>query len=398
MTIQLDEIEIKYNPRTEFEGINELSKSIKRLGILQPLTVAKNGNGKYILLDGERRFMACRKIGLKEVPVIERDLDEDQQKEVPITTDFFKDKLKLSEKIVGVANLINKEKKITDQVLAKRYGWSIAEVKRLLKLSTLHPEVLRLIDEGKLKVNQALELSKVKREDMQIKIAGCMTGHNWYGLVEALEEVAFELPFDDVFTYEEAKKDNKIGIVVKDEDNGERVFTYDKEYFEMKKNEYEEREKKTYEKQEKKSQKHRAEQIELDNTQKKETKEKRKKERTKAKTKFDSTLSTFSDVTVKFLSNKPTKEEIGSLVDKFVFQISMDNCKLILKAFNIPFKASEMQSADYKNEAKKVIGNIVKTETDLIKLILYVDFLGEIYKTTMFDLDGVKKMIVKLSK
>ena len=199
MTLNINDIEIKYNPRTEFEGISELSKSIKRLGVLQPLTVAKNGNGKYVLLDGERRFRACQKIGIIEVPVIERDLDEDQQKEVPIATDFFKDKLKISEKIIGVANLINKEKKLTEQVLAKRYGWSIAEVKRLLKLSTLHPEVLRLIDEGKLKVNQALELVKVKREDMQIKMANCMTQHSWYGLVETLEEVAFELPFDDIF-------------------------------------------------------------------------------------------------------------------------------------------------------------------------------------------------------
>ncbi|PIQ89577.1 MAG: hypothetical protein COV72_02380 [Candidatus Omnitrophica bacterium CG11_big_fil_rev_8_21_14_0_20_42_13] len=398
MTIQLDDIEIKYNPRTQFIGIDELSRSIKELGILQPLTVAKNGNGKYVLLDGQRRFMACKKLGLKDIPVIERNLDEQQQKEVPIATDFFKDKLKLSEKIIGIANLINVEKKVNEQILAKRYGWSVAEVKRLLKLSTLHPEVLKLIDEGTLKVNQGLELSNVKREDVQIKLAHCMTTHSWYGLVEALEEVAFELPFDDVFTYEEAKKDNKIGIVVKDETCGERVFTYDKEYFELKKGEFEEREKKSYAKQEKKSQKNRAEQIELSAQQKKETKEKKKKERTKAKAKLDSTLNIFKDVTLAFLAKKPVKEEIGKLVDKFILQVSMDNCKLILKAFDIPFKASEMQSSDYKNEAKKVIGNLVKTETELIKLILYVDSLSEVYKTTMFDLDGIKKVIVKLAK
>ena len=398
MTIQLDDIEIKYNPRTQFIGIDELSRSIKELGILQPLTVAKNGNGKYVLLDGQRRFMACKKLGLKDIPVIERNLDEQQQKEVPIATDFFKDKLKLSEKIIGIANLINVEKKVNEQILAKRYGWSVAEVKRLLKLSTLHPEVLKRIDEGTLKVNQGLELSNVKREDVQIKLAHCMTTHSWYGLVEALEEVAFELPFDDVFTYEEAKKDNKIGIVVKDETCGERVFTYDKEYFELKKGEFEEREKKSYAKQEKKSQKNRAEQIELSAQQKKETKEKKKKERTKAKAKLDSTLNIFKDVTLAFLAKKPVKEEIGKLVDKFILQVSMDNCKLILKAFDIPFKASEMQSSDYKNEAKKVIGNLVKTETELIKLILYVDSLSEVYKTTMFDLDGIKKVIVKLAK
>ncbi len=78
--------------------------------------------------------------------------------------------------------------------------------------------------------------------------------------------------------------------------------------------------------------------------------------------------------------------------------ISMDNCKLILKAFGVEFKASDMKSSDYKDGAVKVISGIVKNESDLAKLILYVGMLGEIYKTTLFDIDGVKKMIVKMSK
>lgn len=398
MTVKLDDIEIKYNPRTRFEGIDELARSIKELGILQPLTVTKNGNGKYALLDGQRRLLACRKIGLKEVPVIERDLDEDQQKEVPIATDFFKDKLKFSEKVIGVANLINKEKKVNEQVLAKRYGWTVAEVKRLLQLSTLHPEVLIMIDAGQLKVNQALELSKVKREDIQIKLAGCMSQKNWFGLIEALEEVAFELPFDDIFTFEQAKKDNQVGIVVTDEEKNDRVFTYDKEYFEQKKKEYEEREKKTYEKQEKKAQKRHENELAQEKENKAATKEERKKQREKAKSTFDTTLSSFQELTVQYLTMKPTEEEISVLVNKFVRLISMDNCKLILKAFGVEFKASDMKSSDYKDGAVKVISGIVKNESDLAKLILYVGMLGEIYKTTLFDIDGVKKMIVKLSK
>jgi ParB/RepB/Spo0J family partition protein len=398
MTIKLEDIEIKYNPRTRFEGIDELARSIKELGILQPLTVAKNGNGKYALLDGQRRLLACRKIGLKEVPVIERDLDEEQQKEVPIATDFFKDKLKFSEKVIGVANLINREKKLTEDVLAKRYGWTVAEVKRLLKLATLHPEVLIMIDAGQLKATQALELTKVKREDIQIKLAGCMVQKQWFGLTEALEEIAFELPFDDIFTYEQAKKDNKVGIVVADDERGDRVFTYDKEYFEQKKKEYEEREKKTYAKQEKKAQKRHENELAQEKENKAATKEERKKQREQAKSTFDTTLSSFQELTVRYLTVKPTEEEIGVLVNKFVRLISMDNCKLILKAFGVTFKSSEMQSADYKDGTVKVIGGIVKNESDLAKLILYVGMLGEIYKTTMFDIDGVKKMIVKMSK
>jgi len=254
MQLKLTDIEIRYNPRINFGGIKELAGNIKELGLLQPLTVTKNGNGKYVLLDGGRRFLALKELKWPSVDVIVRELDEQKQKEVPIATDYFKDKLSISEKAVGVANLINKEKKVTEQILAKRYGWKLKDVKNLLILSTLHPEVLKLLDSGSLDVRQALEISEVKREDMQIKIAGCIAKHPHFGLLEALEETAFELPFDDVFTFEHAKKDKKIGIVINDDYDGERVFTYDKEYYDQKNKEYEDREKKAYEKQQKKAQ------------------------------------------------------------------------------------------------------------------------------------------------
>jgi len=397
MRIQLTDVEIKYNPRTQFDGIDDLANNIKELGILQPLTVSKNGNGKYVLLDGQRRFMACQKLGIKDIPVIELNLDEQQQKEVPIATDYFKDKLKISEKAIGVANLINKEKKVTERTLAKRYGWKIKDVKKLLILASLHHDVLKMIDDGQIDINKGLDIAQVKREDMQIKIAQCMARYQHFELLEALEEVAFELPFDDVFTFEQAKKDNMIGIVINDVD-GERVFTYDKKYYDTKNKEYEEREKKSYEVQQKKSQKRREREIEAEKKHKGETKEQRKRERTTAKAKYDETLNAFHDATESFLVKKPKTEDINALIEKFSQQICMDNCKLILKAFDVPFKASEMQSSDFKKEVTKVLKNMVKDEAGLSKLIIYVGYLGQIYKTTMFDFDGVKQMIVKMNK
>ncbi len=397
MNVQLTDIEIKYNPRTQFDGIDDLAKSINELGILQPLAVSKNGNGKFVLLDGQRRFMACQKLGLKEIPVIERNLDEQQQKEVPIATDYFKDKLKISEKAVGVANLINKEKKVTEQTLAKRYGWKVKDIKKLLILATLHQNVLKMIDDGQIDINRALDIAEVKREDIQIKIAQCMARHQHFELLEALEEIAFELPFDDIFTFEQAKQDNMVGIVINDID-GERVFTYDKKYYDTKNKEYEEREQKTYAIQQKKAQQRKEKEYEADQKKKAETKEQRTKERKTAKTKYDKTLNTFHEATKQFLTKKPKVLDIHILIEKFIHQICMDNCRLILKAFDVPFKTSEMQSADYKKEVSKIIKNMVKNEANLAKLIIYVDYLSNIYKTTMFDMDGVKKMIVKMNK
>ena len=394
MRINLNDIETKYNPRIAFEGITELAGNIKDLGLLQPLTVTKNGNGKYVLLDGGRRLMALQKLKWTEAEVIVRELDEQKQKEVPIATDYFKNKLSISEKAIGVANIINKEKKVTEKVLANRYGWKLKDVKALLVLSKLHMEVLKLVDSGSIDVKQALEISEVKREDIQIKIAKCIVRHPHFGLLEALEEIAFELPFDDVFTFEQSKKDKKIGIVINDDYDGERVFTYDKEYYDQKNKEFEEREEKAYEKQQKKAQQRKEKEL----VHKEDTKEERKQNRDKAKVQYEKTLNTFHDATKVFLSKKPTETQVQRLLEKFVLQIGMDNCKLILKAFQISFKASEMQSSDFKREVLVVMKKIVTKESDLLKLIIYVDCLSEIYKTTMFDMDGVKKMIVKLGK
>ena len=396
MKIKLNEITVKYNPRTTFDGIDELANSIKSLGLLTPLTVAPKGQEGYILLDGQRRLLALKKLKIDEAEVFVTELEDYQQKEVPIATDFFKDKLKISEKAIGVANLINTEKKITAEILAKRYNFKLSDVQALLKLATLPKVILEAVDNGQVSIKQAIEITKVKREDVQLKIAEFMSGKDWVTLLDALESVAFELPFDDVFTYEQAKKDNQIGIVVKDDNNNSYVFTYDKKYYDTKKTEFEEREKKSYEAVAKRAKN-------LDTGKKGQevketTPEQRKKKKEAAKTNLDKTLVAFRESSVSFLENKPKAEDIATLINRFIRQISVDNSRMILKAFSVPYKASEMKSDDFRLEVGKILSGIVKDESHLAKLILFVDHLGLIYKTTLFDFDGVKKLVVKLNR
>ena len=396
MKIKLNEITVKYNPRTTFDGIDELANSIKSLGLLTPLTVAPKGQEGYILLDGQRRLLALKKLKIDEAEVFVTELEDYQQKEVPIATDFFKDKLKISEKAIGVANLINTEKKITAEILAKRYNFKLSDVQALLKLATLPKVILEAVDNGQVSINQAIEITKVKREDVQLKIAEFMSGKDWVTLLDALESVAFELPFDDVFTYEQAKKDNQIGIVVKDDNSNSYVFTYDKKYYDTKKTEFEEREKKSYEAVAKRAKN-------LDTGKKGQevketTPEQRKKKKEAAKTNLDKTLVAFRESSVSFLENKPKAEDIATLINRFIRQISVDNSRMILKAFSVPYKASEMKSDDFRLEVGKILSGIVKDESHLAKLILFVDHLGLIYKTTLFDFDGVKKLVVKLNR
>jgi len=394
MRVKLCEISVVYNPRTTFENIDDLANSIREVGLLSPLTVASgNGKGGYVLLDGQRRLHALKKLKIDEADIHLVELDEWQQREVPIATDFFKNKLKISEKAIGVANLINKEKKVTPETLAKRYNFKLSDVLTLLKLATLQKGVLESIDNGLISVKQAVEISKIKREDVQLKVAEFMANKEYCGLVDALENVTFELPFDDVFTFEQAKKDNQIGIIVKDDDENERVFTYDKAYFDEKNAEYQKRSEKTYEETVAKSKA-----VAAAAKPKELSMEEKKAKREKVKANFDKTLEAFYDATISFFKKKPDQKDISILIDRFTRQIGVDNCRLILKSFKVPFKAADLNSEDYKRMVGKVFADIVKNEAQLAKLILYVDHLGKIYKTTMFEFDGVKQTIVKMNK
>lgn len=392
----LEKIKVDYNPRTQFEGIVELANNIKELGLLTPLTVQKNTG---ILLDGGRRYQALKKLGIKEVAVIEVDLEEHQQKEVAVATDFFKDKLNVVERAIGVSNMINKEKKYTAQTIAKRYGWTVKEVNKMLKIATLHSGVLAHIQNSKLTVEEGLELSIIKREDKQIEIADIMVEHS-----KELEDIIYEgeilfvLEFNDVFTYEQAKKDNQIAFVYTNEyDDEDIVVCYDKSYYEEKQAEYEERTKKEYEKIEKKQEKRKDAQEE-----KVEDKEQAKKDRKKAKGKFTETLPLFKEGIIKYLKSKPDDKLYAKIVDTYTYKISGDNCRLILRAFDVEFKSSEIDSSGLKKLVYQTLEGLVKTPEQAVRLVdLCENILPENWKVSMFSSDDVarwKKVITKLNK
>jgi ParB family transcriptional regulator, chromosome partitioning protein len=88
--VSIQEIEIDkiipnpYQPRTEFvqEKLDELTESIKMMGLIQPITVTKNKAGKYQIISGERRFRASSAAGLKTIPAYIKDVSEDAMLEM----------------------------------------------------------------------------------------------------------------------------------------------------------------------------------------------------------------------------------------------------------------------------------------------------------------------------
>lgn len=158
-------------PRKNFEptALKELSDSIKLHGVIQPIIVNKTGD-RYIIVAGERRFRASKLAGLKAVPAIVKNYTEQQVKEVSLLENIQREDLNP----VEVANAMRELLEIygwTQDVLADRLGKSRPAIANTLRLLTLQPEVLALIESGKLSAGHARSLVVVSDPETQVKLA-----------------------------------------------------------------------------------------------------------------------------------------------------------------------------------------------------------------------------------
>lgn len=148
----------KYQPRTEFdqEALNSLASSIKEKGILQPLLVRKTGD-KYEIIAGERRWRAAKQAGLQEVPVIEKDLSDQEVLEVALVENLLRENLSAIEEAEGMQRLID-EFSHTQEALSQIVGKSRSHVANMLRLLSLPESIKNLIKEGKLSAGHARAL------------------------------------------------------------------------------------------------------------------------------------------------------------------------------------------------------------------------------------------------
>ena len=151
----------KYQPRINFDEdkLNELSKSIKNNGIIQPIAVRsdKNNPGSYEIIAGERRWLAAQKAGLHEVPITIMDLDDSEVLEVAIVENIQREDLNVIEEAKGFERL--KEEFGYDQErIAKLMGKSRSHISNTLRLLTLPSDVINMIQSNELTAGQARPL------------------------------------------------------------------------------------------------------------------------------------------------------------------------------------------------------------------------------------------------
>lgn len=159
-------------PRKQFdeEALAELSDSIARHGVLQPLLVRPMPDGGYQLVAGERRWRASRMAGLTEVPVVIKDLTDVQVAELALVENVQREDLNPMEEANGYKELSEKYG-YTQEEISNIVGRSRSVVGNALRLLTLPAEVQELVNEGKLSAGHAKAILSATDTDYQVELA-----------------------------------------------------------------------------------------------------------------------------------------------------------------------------------------------------------------------------------
>lgn len=156
-----------HQPRLSFDEakLQELTDSIKEHGILQPIVVSKNGE-QHEIIAGERRFQAAKRAGLTTVPVVIRDVTEQEKLELAIIENVQRHNLNPIEEAKAYLRLVD-EFNLSQEAVAEKMGQSRSVVANTLRLLQLPIEIQRAVAESKLSVGHAKALLAIENPEKQ---------------------------------------------------------------------------------------------------------------------------------------------------------------------------------------------------------------------------------------
>ena len=158
-------------PRIHFNEteLRELSESIQEHGVLQPLLVRKHGNG-YEIIAGERRYQASKLAGLEELPVIIKEVNDEEMLALALIENLQRSDLNPVEEAKGYRQLIDASG-MTQEALSKAVSKSRSAITNSLRLLDLPEIVQQMIFEGKLTAGHARAILAVPYEDARVRLA-----------------------------------------------------------------------------------------------------------------------------------------------------------------------------------------------------------------------------------
>ena len=174
----VDEIDINLikpnpnQPRKNFdqEALDDLACSIKVHGVIQPIVLNQMEDGSYMIIAGERRWRASKIAGLKTVPSVIKNYTERQIKEISIIENLQREDLNPIEAARAIKQLMD-EYKLTQEVVSERIGKSRSNIANTLRLLSLYPEVIKMVEEGSLSAGHARSLVVIDDVNLQLRLA-----------------------------------------------------------------------------------------------------------------------------------------------------------------------------------------------------------------------------------
>ena len=180
-------------PRTEFdeEALSELADSIRELGLIQPITVKRDGE-KYIIISGERRWRASERAGLESIPAYIREVDDTTLHAMALVENIQREDLNAIEISLGMQRLVE-ECGLTQEALATRLGKKRSTVANYLRLLNLPNEIQYAIKSGAISMGHAKAIASLESRTKQLSllkrcIKNSLSVHQVEALVRSLSE------------------------------------------------------------------------------------------------------------------------------------------------------------------------------------------------------------------
>lgn len=188
LTIEVPISQIDGFPNHPFKVVNddsmqELVQSIKENGLIMPAIVRKKDDGRFELISGHRRKMACKLAGLEKMMVTVREFDRDSAIITMVDSNMQREKILPSEKAFaykmrleamnrqGQRNDLTSDpmgpKLRSNEQLSQNVGDSLTQIKRFVRLTELQPEILKMVDENTLGFRPAVELSFLNTQEQR---------------------------------------------------------------------------------------------------------------------------------------------------------------------------------------------------------------------------------------
>ena len=189
--ININDIKPNSNqPRKTFdeEKLEDLAASIEEHGLIQPIVLRKSGKG-YEIVAGERRWRAARKIGIKEVPCIVKELTDEENMLLAIIENMQREDLNPIEEAEGLRQMIDTYG-LTQEQVSKSVGKSRPYIANCLRLLKLPPAIVEYVANGELSAGHAKVIAGVEDEAKQISLAEDTIKHAWS--VRQLEKITRE--------------------------------------------------------------------------------------------------------------------------------------------------------------------------------------------------------------